>query len=71
MTPQTEKKNLQNLVRLLEEYIAFLAEANEGPLQMAWVHGWRCSDADFERGKEFRQEIVEAATLCGMILNGW
>lgn len=45
------------LVEELDAYIEFLNTANEGPITMAHLHGWRCPEADVARGKEFRKRI--------------
>src|ERR1039458_1470315 len=37
----------RSLVALHEEYEQFLNEANEGPLSLASIHGWRCPEAEF------------------------
>ena len=59
------------LVRLLGEYIQFLNDANEGPIGLAHVHGWRCPQTDIDRGVEYRQSITELATTCDIVLDGW
>lgn len=65
------RDDAKELIRLLAEYIEFLNNANEGPIVMAALHGWACSQKDIDRGKEFRQRIVELATECGIVLSGW
>ena len=48
----------RSLVALHEEYEQFLNEANEGPLSLASIHGWRCPEAEFQRGLDYRQQIA-------------
>ena len=39
------------------EYIRFLIEVNQGPIQLAWAHGWRCPDGDIAKGEELRARL--------------
>ncbi len=39
------------------EYVEFLNTANEGPITMAYVHGWRCPEADVQKGQELRTAL--------------
>lgn len=48
---------LRELVKKLDEYIAFLDKANAGPISNAFVHGWRCPQKDIETGDRLRKEI--------------
>lgn len=47
----------EELVAKYDEYLAFLNDANEGPIMMAYAHGWRCSPRLVDKGREFRVEI--------------
>ena len=52
-----ETTGYKALVAKYDEYLAFLNDANEGPITMAHAHGWRCSPRLVEKGEEFRAEI--------------
>ena len=58
-----EIDRLGKLVVLHERYELFLSDANEGPIGMAYVHGWSCPQKDIEQGERFRQEIAELARV--------
>ena len=49
---------IKELTELYDEYLAFLYEANRGPVGMAYVHGWRCPDEDVKKGQEYRDRIA-------------
>lgn len=48
---------LQQREALWREYHAWLAEANKGPAQIAYLHRWRCSDEDYKRGVDYRKRL--------------
>jgi hypothetical protein len=50
---------LEELVATQDSYIAFLNKANETPIGSAYAHGWRCPQADIDRGAEFRKRIAD------------
>ncbi len=58
----TEVERLQALVDLQAEYIEFLTTANEGPISNAWAHGWRCPQADIDKGADYRRRIADLQT---------
>lgn len=39
------------------DYVAFLAMAEEGPCEIAAIHGWRCPDEHVEQGRQFREKL--------------
>lgn len=45
-------------IKEYEGYLAFLDQANNSPIMMAFVHGWRCPDADVEQGKAWRDRLT-------------
>lgn len=47
------------LAQKLDEYIAFLDEANHVPVSVAYVHGWRCPQKDIDKGERLRMEIAK------------
>ena len=49
----------KKLINKLDEYIVFLNNVNEGPISLAWIHGWKCPKEDIEKGKQLRKEIEE------------
>lgn len=49
----------QQLIDAYTEYVAFLAEAYQGPAGMAYVHGWRCPTETFDEGEKHRQRIYD------------
>jgi hypothetical protein len=57
MSAETER--LRTLADTYAAYVEFLNEANESPISLAFVHGWRCPDEDIRRGREFRERIAE------------
>jgi hypothetical protein len=54
---QAEIRRLNLQIRLWKEYHAFLNEAHEGAITLAWNHGWRCPDDVYQRGVEFRKKL--------------
>jgi hypothetical protein len=46
---------LEELVAIQDAYIAFLNEANG---TMAFSHGWRCPQADIDKGVAFRGKMA-------------
>ena len=50
---------MNELIELYEEYLAFLNMANQAPTQMAYIHGWRCSEEVIKKGAEYRKRIAE------------
>ena len=55
--------NYKSLVAKYEEYISFLNEANETPIRLAWVHGWRSPLSDLDKGIKHRTRIQELKDL--------
>lgn len=51
--------SLEALINEYEAYLEFLNEANEGPIGIAYVHGWRCPEVEVQRGKDFRLRLIE------------
>lgn len=45
------------LIEKLDNYIDFLNKANNGPISIAHVHGWRCPQDDISTGERLRDEI--------------
>ena len=39
------------------EYLEFINKANESAITIAWVHGWRCPEADMQKEQEFRERL--------------
>lgn len=59
-----DKINIYNqLINKFDEYLNFLNEANNGPINIAWIHGWRCSKDDIEKGENLRKEIENLKKL--------
>jgi len=52
-----EKYNALSIIQ--KEYIDFLNKANEAPISMAWIHGWRCPQEDIDKGNELREKIKQ------------
>lgn len=50
---------MTELEKLLEEYIDFLNEANQGAISIAHAHGWRCSEEHIRKGYDFRNKIAD------------
>lgn len=51
------------LIDELDAYIAWLNEANNGPISLAYAHGWRCPQSDIDKGKQFRERISKLRQL--------
>lgn len=47
----------RDLINAFDKYIAFLDKANQSPIMLAHVHGWRCPQADIFIGETMRKEI--------------
>jgi len=45
------------LTNKYDEYLEFLNKCNEAPISNAYVHGWRESKENIEKGVKFRKEI--------------
>lgn len=63
---QGQVVHLHALVAELDAYVDFLNEANRGPISLASVHGWRCPQADIDKGVAFRQRIRELHEIVGL-----
>lgn len=50
-------RKLLELLSLYEQYINFISQANEEPIQVAFTHGWQCSKAVYDQGVDFRDKI--------------
>lgn len=59
MTKEERISLLEQLVTKQEEYIQFLGKANEAPISIAFNHGWRAYQDDFNKAGEFRKIIGE------------
>lgn len=57
--PSAASAGYSALVQKLDSYIAFLNEANHGPVSVAYAHGWRCPQSDIDKGERLRREIAE------------
>ncbi len=60
---QAQRDALARAVELLQQYVTWTREQNEGPTGLAWTHGWRCSDEAIAEGKRRREEIDAALAL--------
>lgn len=48
---------LERQIALWKEYHAFLNKSMEGPIALAWIHGWRCPDDEVKKGADFRAKL--------------
>ena len=53
----SKKEGYPLLVSKLDEYIEFLFNCNQAPVSNAYAHGWRCPQADINKGVTLREEI--------------
>lgn len=54
---EAEVERLRREISLWREYEQFLHDANEDPIWMASIHGWRCATKTFERGMDYRRRL--------------
>ncbi len=46
-----------DIIKLYDEYLEFLNDANEAPISIAHNHGWKCPKEDIDKGEDFRNRI--------------
>jgi len=62
MENNKEIKNIiahKDVIIELQQYIKFINEANENPINIAALHGWKCPQEDIDKGIEFRDKIEQ------------
>ena len=57
---------MKDLIKLYDEYLKFINETEKGLVSLAYVHGWRCPDADVAKGIEYREKIGELKKKYGI-----
>lgn len=58
-----EIERLKGLVSAQREYISFLDEAMKGANSIAYIHGFKYSEDQINKGIEFREKIKAMATI--------
>lgn len=58
---------MKELIALYDEYIDFLNAANETPVTIACIHGWRCQEQDVKKGVEYRLKIDDLKKQYGLM----
>jgi len=50
---------LKEVIELYEVYLEFLNDANQEPIQLASIHGYKCPQYIIDKGKEYRDKIEQ------------
>ncbi len=54
-----EMDKINALIDKFDEYITFLDRSSQGPVSVAYAHGWKCDQVTIDKGEALRAEIEE------------
>jgi len=50
---------LKEIIQVYEVYLEFLNDANQEPIKLASIHGYKCPKYIIDKGKEYRNKIEQ------------